>query len=280
MGWRTADTGWRLADRGPTAAVIASGTTIDQPTLVSPALSGTMTGAASSRIKMPSGTKTLPSYGFTADDDAGVYYAAGVAITMADTLVATFKAAGLDVTPTTLALAAATLSGIIDGRATAAAQLLLPAGSAAAPALAMGADGNDGFYQVSDTELGVAVEGARLGGPIGKVIDRLADQSASAAVTISLSSSLSPIVEVWIDAGATMVATPTFQAGQFAGQIMIVCKTTDAGTLIFSDRLTIPGSGMALNATTVTMTNDDKVAFIWDAEQSLWVMLHARIAIQ
>lgn len=86
-GWYDAAAGWRQAHQGITAQDVADGVAITNaqlttPTLVSPALSGTMTGAASSRIKMPDGTLALPSYGFTSDDDTGFSLVSGVLSTI------------------------------------------------------------------------------------------------------------------------------------------------------------------------------------------------------
>lgn len=62
----------------------------------------------------------------------------------------------------------------------------IPDGTVRSLALRLGADGNNGIYGVSDTSLGIAVEGVLVGGAngLGLFTDIIAEQTVAAGVTI------------------------------------------------------------------------------------------------
>lgn len=72
---------------------LASGATLSNVTMT-----GTLTGTGTARILMPDGTVTLPSYGWTSDDDTGLYIASGgMRVTHSNAQVFEFAAGAVNI---------------------------------------------------------------------------------------------------------------------------------------------------------------------------------------
>lgn len=119
--------------------------------------------------------------------------------------------------------------------------------------------------------------------PSAKIPTVLAQTVSAASDTISIGSSMSPIVVVNVtcSGGAiTLTSTPNIQAGKFDGQVVYIMNDKDtAGGLTFSDESGVPGSLMRLVGATLAINARDIVGFMWHSDSGAWTQMYARLNV-
>ena len=96
-----------------------------------------------------------------------------------------------------------------------------------------------------------------------------ADQSLAAGDDIELTGK---IVRVTGNGGAvTLTSTPTIEAGEEDGQIVIIQGTDNTNTVTLQDKSSLAGTTLALDAQVdATLGQGDTLMLMWDAGDSLY----------
>ncbi len=287
-----ADKGCARADRGFVATEVADGVTITSPTLAAPALSGTMTGAAGARILMPSGTKTLPPYGWTADDDSGRYFSTGERVSFGDAEIAAFIATGLTVEATkTLIATIVSLLGTMTGGASA--RIKMADGTKTLPPYGWTSDDDTGLFfgsskmQLSHSDAVVAAlaAGEFQVGAAGTVKKAMAIETVAHGTLVAgtgiTSVGTADIVLITYTCGSlTVTAAPAIVAGHHDGQIIVLLKDSAAGTATWNDVTGDATSTLRLDgAASKACSARDIFILQWEASSSEWKQFSTKMNI-
>lgn len=132
------------------------------------------------QVELGDGTAADPALTFADDPNTGLYRSASGTVNYSSEGVSQVEFADGTILPTTdndIALGSASKKFI---------SLSLVDGTVGALSLRLGADGNNGIYGVSDTQLGFAVEGTLVGGAntTGLFTDVISEQTSTVGVTV------------------------------------------------------------------------------------------------